>query len=355
MQQTAVVSGILPTGLNDTVDITSAGLGDITAAIILTGGTTTIGSSADNVNLCVGLYAQNEYNCASVYSSDNVGTTQTARFLGTGVIGAVLDATGVVSSFSCSGITNGLRITSRHETTTPYTYVAHLIAGIEVSGGHFTMPNLIGSTSNIEAVDSGKLVLFCTTGQTTYNTYGGDASFSIGIAERGGPNFSNTMGMVDNVGTTEIVQRFETNRAVGAFDGNNFRWSAEVTDWPSGQFEVTNQGSTTLGAKVLFLAFNDGVSFNAGKVTTPGVSASQFFNTSGYPESVLLSVTSTDSSGTTTGGLNNHESLSIGLANTNRQLVYSITDGDNIDTANNRTLLSSGKIIDIDIESAGFF
>lgn len=355
MQQSAVVSGQLPSGVGEYVDFTSPGLGTVTAAIIFGNKTTSLSASDDAV-LSLGLFDGTRQSCISYYSRDNVGTTETASIQSTGSCIIFCDSTGVESSFTCSGIMNGVRISVQNEFPANQNCSVHLFSGPAASGGTFAVPNLIGFSDTIGTSFTPQFAIFATTNQTNFQTYEANGLFSFGIAKRDGPSHCVTMSSDDNLGTTLVNQRFATNKIAQGLSNDSLDWTAEVTDWSLSGIEITNNDGVSSSPDLMFLIFESGAKIDMGNVsTTAGGGTTEYLATTDTPETAILCMSTTDGSGTLETSSDTNESMSIGMAQKDGdQLTFTINDADNQNPSDTQSIFSTGEMANVDYYSLGF-
>lgn len=356
-QKTAVVRGELPvTTVGETLDLTSSGLGTVSAAIIIVCGANTGANPAANDLMSIGFWDGTNQRSMSTIAIDAAGTSNTAKASRT-TRGVLLSSTtAAIAEYSVSAITDGIRLTLDVDATTLSRYVTVLlISGISSKLITFT-PNATVDTAT-ESASIGfapKAILFTSIGDTNADvTAAVHSSLSFGIARQSdGMHRMVTAASRDNLATTLVNKKFTDIRCVGEDSNDGSVWTGEITSWGSDTFTMTTRTAGSGGDVCFALVLGGDVDIDCGTLTTKTTTGTEAVTTIHRPASVM--VVSSSATSTTMETSTNADGWCIGFSNGTNHYSHNTTDGDALGTSNSQSEASATKLIDLDLESAGF-
>lgn len=356
-QKTAVVRGELPfTSVGETLDLTSSGLGTVSAAIIIACNATASANPSTTSAMNIGLWDGTNQRASCYRDGDNQATSvcKSSSITTRGI--KFLTSSGVSHEFSVSSITDGIRLTLDVNTSGSARYVTvFLISGISAKLITFTPNATVDTTTESASIGfAPKAVLFTTIGHTVADSGTvANSLLSFGIARQSdGRHRMIATGANDAAGTSIVYKLFSETRCVGQVYNDALVWAGEITTWGSDTFTMTTRTAGS-GSDVCFaLVLGGDVDIDCGTLTTKTTTGTEAVTTTHKPASVMI--VSSSATSTTIETSTDADGWCIGFSNGTNHYAHNSTNGDNLNTTNVQSEASATKIIDLDLESAGF-
>lgn len=316
-----VVTGNLPTS-GTTVDLTSSGFGNPTAAIIVVSRCASGNNPKTSIYYSVGFV---EYHATSppqtvnsISSADNQSTSLTARSQNNARCyeRVNVSTTNVDRYGTASFITDGVRITLDAAETVASYIECILIKGtsnVKVEEKQLTVNGANDITTTGFKPD---LVFFTSIGHATVDSGAGHAIFSFGAAHNDSTD-TVSQGLVafnseTGVGTSDTYSVTRDDAAVGQCHNGSQTWGGSIGTFDANGFTVTT--SATPGndyIQYLALESDDPDDFYVGVITTKTTTGTQAYTGTGFePVALILGQTHT----TTTNTIQTGNGGGIGMA-----------------------------------------
>lgn len=302
----------------------------------------------------IGFWDGTNQRAVCTFSQDAVGTSvcNKSSIDSRGVYVAITTGT----EYTVSGITDGIRLTLSVDNTTVSRYVTVLlISGVSAKLITFT-PNATQNATQ-ESVSLGfapKAILATCIGHTTANVaLQADSALSFGIARQSDSLHRMTaVGANNNAGVSVVYKQYSETRCVGQVYNNSLTWAGEVTTWGSDTFTMTTRDAGS-GSDVCFiLALGGDIDIDCGTLTTKTTTGTEAVTTTHKPAALMI--VSSSATSTTIETSTNADGWCIGFSNGTNHYSHNSTNGDALNSTNTQTEASATKIIDLDLESAGF-
>lgn len=354
-QSVAVVRRTLTATLSGTTDFTSSGFGTPSAAIVIMcragSGFNPIENSETGIS--VGFWDGTNQRCVAISANDGLSTTEASRKTFTDRIAAQINSDYLDStdsaSFSCSAVTDGIRLTMSNDNTgVQHFCTVVLIKGVSASAFTLT-PNSTqdGTQASPSLGFEPGIVFFASTGDVS----GGrspSAVISLGIDSSSLIRRCVSFTATNGVSTSDQHMLLSESRSAAQIT-SSVNWGLEVTTWGSDGFTATTRDGGSGGDDVYCLALG-GADLSAviGTVTTPASTGNNDIATTGIdPEAVMIAMTS--SPGTSVISDGDAEGLCFGLADGSGQFSHTWNSDDGVSTSNVRASASDSKIMDLDL------
>jgi hypothetical protein len=354
-QKTAVVRQALGLGVPDTTDFTSSGFGDVSAAIGVICGAGAGTNPSSGGDMVVFFWDGTNVISNSVSSTDNVGSSDTVRYHSGSDIDFYSFTNGGLTSFSVTGITDGIQLEmTLDSTTSAHHCTVLLLGGIDAAVTNFQVNNTQDAAQTSPSLGIAPKYVFIMTVNKS-NTTGNSSQrvFSFGVGDESLNQYAFGQYVRDAVGTSSCKARYSSSRIAIAQE-NSLDWTGELTNMGADTFEITTRDSAAVSKRIYALALGGDVSMDIGKLSTPTTATTQTISTSVSPEAVLILSSLIDVEDTTDQAGIEPESICIGLSDGTNDYLHQTCDGDGISNTNCRSVSSTTGVIDLDSESSGF-
>jgi len=312
---TELFEGSLPTSVSGTVDFTSSGKGTPSAVIAMVGLSTASTSSANDLDISMGVYDGTTQSCRYIRETDGSGTSECDQALSPHIL--TLGRYGLgTADIDASWITDGVRLTSVNSALADAYYVKILVIwGVDAA---VNVANSQSSTDNTTTISGlsfqPKAVLLLTSEDSGTNTSGVDSCWSIGAVIDDGSLTQRCVsyGGEDGQGTTNNTIQFYENRIGSAIWNGSEDFSLECTAINSDGYGITTRDSDSGSASFIGLALGGAdLDVNLETITTPTSLATQSKTITRYPWGLVSVLCTADSTALINGA--NAEGVSLGL------------------------------------------
>lgn len=356
VQKTAIVRQLLTATGADFTDFTVPGFGTPTAAIFVVCAAGAVNPQA-NSQIAIGFWDGTNQRGIGAYSQDNVANAICVRCASgiKAIVGAASSAS-LQYGYQASAITDGVRLTMVDDATGLQRHcTCILISGVNAKVITFTPNTTLAGTANSGSIGfTPKLILTAGIGHSAGGQFADFSSWAFGVARCSDLHQKLVAQSATNaVTTSQVCLSMVNTECMGQVSGDATNWRGELTAAGADDFTITTKVNSSGGDIVYCLVLGgDDLLFDIGVLTTPTVTSVVTIPTIVEPESLLI--VSTLAIDNTTQITGNSECASIGMANAVAQYSHNATDGDAIAPTNTQSVSTADRVIDLDIENAGF-
>lgn len=356
-QGVAVIRGVLPDTATSFVDLKQTSFGTPTAAIIIACAGNSTNSTDTDAQMSIGFWDGTNKATHGIKSEDNLTTTTTQRtddhtygltFM-EGFSGGFL-----LTQYSISSITDGIRLTCSTDNTTRQRYVTViLLKGVSAAVGSIAAAGSISGTSTSASLGfAPKLILFSTIGNNVDNTQTSNSNFAIGVADvNGGIHCS---GSYQRTGRTTSEWTTVYSDTYLCFPTrNSIDCELTVSNWGTDDFTIRNEVDADASYWHYLALGGADLSYEIGGTTTKTTTGTQSYTTTNQPDALMLALSQSTAVDTLNLSSDN-ESVSWGMSDGTNDYCHAIAGGDGLSTTNEQSMSHADRVMDLDSESSGF-
>jgi len=348
----AVIANTIDDVTNNTADFTSSGFGTPTAAILFCNSTAITENPINHARMSIGFWDSTNQASSGIANLDNRATALCVKASNDSYGLMVCWTTSILTTFTVSNITDGIRLTVAAGNYSVDLYVVVvLLKGINAKLLTFTPNSTQNGTQESASLGfAPKLLLFSSIASTTADlaATNSDNYIAFGAAGKNGVSRNFRWWSDQSAADQANAIKFDEDRCVG--DENS--WALEITTWGSDTFTATTRDAATGGVVTFCLALGgDDLLYDMGTITTRTTTGTTEIATTNKPDTALVCVTC--AAGTTRATNSEANGFMIGAGKGTSQYSFNASSEDGAATMNTNVVYKNNQILNLDSSASG--